>query len=488
MIIGDRSEEVRLSIREKAISSTYVMAGVLGFHDITPRLHLEMCNWIDGTSRRKLGLVPRDHLKTSVWTIANTIRRIVIDPNIRILIGNETATNAAHFLRRIKAVFERNDIFKWLFPEVIPDFSKVSKWSETEMIVPRTNDYPEATVETIGVGGAVVSRHYKLIKLDDLVGKEASESADVMQKTIDWYQYCESLLEDPRDVIETYGTRWSYNDIYAWIEKHEGQDIDRFFRSARDENGEPIWKERFPSGELDRIRRKMGTFKYSCQYENDPRDPESASFDEKWLRYYNYMAGSIVPEGGSPIDVASLSKFMRVDPAISERPGAARSAIVVDGVHSDGRVFLLEAWAKRCQPFEMLDVIFQMQKDYDCISVGVESVAYQRILKPIIEREAEQRGVWLNVVELRPDSREKKENRIRGVQPFLERGLIWVRRDQEDFLEEYRQFPVGKTVDILDAFAYGPHQWNAPLEGDELEEEREEHEFRYGSRSLTTGY
>jgi predicted phage terminase large subunit-like protein len=483
-----QTEQTRLSVADKARRSTYVMAGVLGFTDITPTLHLEMCNWIDGPGRRKLGLVPRDHLKTSVWTIANTIRRIVLDPNIRILIGNETATNAGHFLRRVKSVFERNSLFQWLFPEVIPDWSKVSKWSENEIIIPRTADYPEATVETIGVGGAVVSRHYKLIKLDDLVGKEASESADVMQKTIDWYQYCESLLEDPHDTIETYGTRWSYNDLYAWIERHEKDDIVRFFRACYNEESDPIWPERFDRVELERMRRKMGTFKFSCQYLNSPFDPESASFDEKWLRYYDYMSGAICPEGGSPIAVESLSKFMRIDPAISERPGAARSAIVVDGVHSDGRVFLLDAWAKRCQPFEMLEKMFDLYAEHDCISVGVEAVAYQRILKPIIEREAERRGIWVNVVELKPDTREKKENRIRGVQPYFERGLIWIKRDMEDFLEEFKQFPVGKTVDILDAFAYGPHQWNAPMEGDEEFEAHEEQVFKYGGRSEITGY
>jgi predicted phage terminase large subunit-like protein len=366
----------------------------------------------------------------------------------------------------------------------------LEKWSETEIIVPRANDYPEATIETIGVGGAVVSRHYKLIKLDDLVGKEASESTDVMQKTIDWYQYCESLLEDPHDSIETYGTRWSYNDLYAWILEHEAEDVDHFFRACYDESANPIWPERFDRVELERMRRKMGTFKFSCQYLNQPFDPESSSFDERWLRYYDYMAGAICPEGtGTPINVTNLQTFMRIDPAISERAGAARSAIIVDGVHSDERVFVLEAWAKRCQPYEMLDQMFKFYEQYNCLSVGIEAVAYQRILKPLIEHEAERRGVWVNVIELKPDTRERKENRIRGIQPYLERGLIWLRRDMDEFLEEYRQFPVGKTVDILDAFAYGPHQWSAPLEGEAESEAREEWQFEHNStRSEITGY
>src|SRR5206468_3676191 len=161
-------------------------------------------------------------------------------------------------------------------------------------------------------------------------------------------------------------TRWAYNDLYRWIEEHEAQDIDVFFRACFDEQGDSIWPERFPGNELDRIRRKIGSFKFSCQYLNAPHDPESSSFKESWLRWYVFSAGQILPESGSAIEVNSLRRFMRVDPAISERPGAARSAIIVDGVHQDGRKFLLETWAKRCQPFEMIEQIFQFQERYDC--------------------------------------------------------------------------------------------------------------------------
>lgn len=496
MTATDRAEQIRWDLRNQALSSTYFMAkAVLGFKDLVPGFHGEMCRFIESPATRKLGLAPRDHLKTSVWTIADTVRRIAADPNIRILLGNETATNASHFLRRIEAVFERNEVFRWLFPELIPDFSKTKKWSETEMLVPRSEDYPESTVEAIGVGGAVVSRHYNLIKLDDLVGKEASESDEVMRKTIDWYLYCESLLVRPTDEIHTYGTRWSYHDLYRWIETHE-PDCEMFHRSAIDAEGNTLWPERFDSSTLEKIRTKIGSFKFSCQYLNKPFDPEAASFHDSWLRYWAWAgrgeegdADVLLPEAGSSFRLGDLRRFMRVDPAISERAGAARSAIIVDGVKADGRKFVLEAWAKRCQPFEMIEKIFEFNARYDCESVGFESVAYQRILKPILESEAERRGIWLNIIELKPDSRERKENRIRGLQPELERGNIWIRRDMEDLIAEYQQFPVGATVDLLDALAYGPHQWEAPDLDAEGEQNEEQAEFVWRTtRSSVTGY
>lgn len=495
--LDDQSEENRLKIRHLAQTSTYFMGkAVIGFRDMTPHLHKEMCEWIDNGSTHKHGIVPRDHLKSSVWTIANTVKRIVSNPNIRILIGNETSTNASHFLMRIEKIWERNALFQWLFPELIPDFTRWSRWNATEMVVPRDADYPEATIEVIGVGGAVVSRHYNLIKLDDLVGKAASESGDVMKGTIDWYQYCESLLEDPnRDEIHNVGTPWGFADLDAWVRKHESDYIDIFFRSCYNSEGEPIWPERFDRIALERIRKKYGAFKFSCQYLCKPVDPESGSLDERDLRFYQWRNGSIAAKviGPTPlIDPAKLHVTMRIDPAISEKPGAARSAIVVDGVYKDGRVFLLEAWAKRCQPFEMLEKVFELFTKWQPVVVGFEAVAYQRILQPLIEKMADERGIFLNVLPMRPDSNTKKENRIRGaLQPVAARGLIWVHEDMEEFIQEWRTFPNGETVDLLDAFAFGPHVWEEQLDDDEQtiesDEELTEKDRELG-RSGLTGY
>ena len=458
---SERSENVRQSLRVQTQKSTYIMAkAIIGFKDLIPSLHGDMCAFIQGPARRKLGLAPRDHLKTSVWTIADTVRCIAANSDERILIGNETATNASHFLRRIQAVWERAPLFRWLFPELLVDTGK-TKWSESEMLIPRKHDFPESTVEVMGVGGAVVSRHYTRIKLDDLVGKEASESVDVMRKTIDWYLYCESLLEKPIDPIDTYGTRWTHKDLYAWIMEHE-TGIDIFHRKALKPNGTTLWPERFPPEEMLRIKHKIGPFKFSCQYQNEPFDPESVTFDPSWLRFYE-VEGWELDDGFVKVRMVGQPKPIRVvpvilvDPAISERDSAARSAVVCAGLDELERIIVLEAWAARCQPLQMIEKIFEMARRWDPMCVTVEGVAYQRCLKGFIEAECMRRGTWLNIREVRPGSREGKESRIRGLQPYAERGRLWVRRSTCGLMiEEFEAFPLSDTVDTLDALSYLP--------------------------------
>src|SRR5215471_4043018 len=96
---GSGGEEVLGRWRELGKASTYFMAHVIGYRDrnfkALGELHSRMGRWIQGGSKRKLGLVPRDHLKTSLWTIADTVRIVTCDEHARVLIKNEVDDNAS---------------------------------------------------------------------------------------------------------------------------------------------------------------------------------------------------------------------------------------------------------------------------------------------------------------------------------------------------------------------------------------------------------
>jgi hypothetical protein len=49
------------------------------------------------------------------------------------------------------------------------------------------------------------------------------------------------------------------------------------------------------------------------------------------------------------------------------------------------------------------------------------------------------------------ERREVKEARIRGLQPLFEQGLIEIRRDMSDFVDELLSFPRGKHDDLIDS-------------------------------------
>jgi hypothetical protein len=103
------------------------------------------------------------------------------------------------------------------------------------------------------------------------------------------------------------------------------------------------------------------------------------------------------------------------------------------------------------------------------------------------------RGNWLNIREVRPGSREGKESRIRGLQPYAERGRLWVRRSTCGLMiEEFESFPLSDTVDTLDALSYLPQVAVMPDVAEGLIEDPwgrdEERPFVFEGISSRTGY
>src|SRR5678816_682546 len=115
------NEELRQYLRQRCFESLYFFCKlVLGFHDMTPEFHGQICAYVQRPRRHKLIVMPRGHLKTSICTIAYSLWRVTQNPELRILIANATATNAEHFVRMIRGVVDSNEMYRWLFPEVLP--------------------------------------------------------------------------------------------------------------------------------------------------------------------------------------------------------------------------------------------------------------------------------------------------------------------------------------------------------------------------------
>ncbi len=295
--------------RRRAERSLYLFAkAVLGLTRLTPPLHKPVCDWLQGIPPyRKLLLLPRDHLKSSIVAKALPIH-LLIQPAAtnayfpgrdgsatRILLSNETATNAEHFLRWIMAKFETGALLRALWPARMWDNPRKQsrKWNEKECVIPRTDDFPESSIETIGVGGAITSRHYEVLIKDDLISVEAANSEIVMTTAIEWHKASRALLDPPDTALEfTVGTRWAVHDLYDFI--IETDPSVAVLKRAVVEDGVPI----FPVGgegvpmfglpTIDRLQKEFGVL-FPLLYMNDATDPSLTDFDLEQLREFEFV-------------------------------------------------------------------------------------------------------------------------------------------------------------------------------------------------------
>lgn len=514
------SEDVFRQVRQRIIEpgGLYFFNKVLcGFPDLSPRTHLPLTILVQRLLMKELPqrslLVeyPRKHMKTTIVTEGATLWRFAAhavmgeDLTTRAALASSTKTNAMRFLRLVKMIVETNPVLRSFLPEIVPDFGDEQVWNQDEVLFTRQRVFPEPSIDTIGAGTKTTSRHYTLLMEDDMINEENYDSPTAVAKAIEQHQLYENLLESNDDLRIVTGNSWSGADlndhiirtepdtIVFSVDAEDGVNWDRS-RHIPDDiaamceewgDGRGLWLERFPREALAKIRQKVGPRIYNAQYKNKPFDPDVVDFKQEWVQYYEWGKRGDgekvlkIHPAGRPMEIISLRDLHIVaawDPAMGRKTDSDRSAFVVTGVDPIGRIFVLDVLAVRMDPADFLDAIFDTLIRWGIRQVGIESVAFQRLifrtvdLKLKNERlEAEMKGdkkARANYIstgvftELRPLKGKDKEGRIRHLltAPFRD-GLIYLHASQIDLLSEYTMFPVGKTDDILDALAYTAMLW-----------------------------
>ncbi len=500
------SPEFLTQLRDLAKHSLYFLAkAILGFEDLTPHLHQEVCQFIqDLTKKHELILLPRKHFKSTISTISFPIWLHIQDwipsllmkgADVRILIANESATNSEHFLSIIESLWDQNELLNILFPQLVPDRSTRKRWNQKEMLLNRGKVWPEASIETIGVGGAAQSRHYEVHILDDLIGKDAMESEVVMDKAETWYDYSESLSVSPmRYVSRVLGTRWKKNDIYShMITKDKAKFEDAIYLRECRENGFPIFPEWYTNEYFEDLLAKNPAH-YFSQYCNNPSDPARCDFKMEWLKYYEWERVNSklyikLEDDDKLVPYSELDIVGAFDPSIDEKPTASKRAIVYPALDSKERVIVLDTYTSRDSLDKVLDVIFSTHSKWQPRVFGVEKAALQKVFIWVIEKESIIRKKWLSCTPVNVSTNRSKEARIRDtLQPIAAEGRLYIRHSMLELIEEWMDFPGGRTKDLLDALTMGIVLLRAPNSEEEDLEEREYEEKALDQRSSVTGY
>lgn len=540
----------RVGHRLNCLGSLYYFTTfALRKHRLTQHLHLPICLTLEKDSLKELLEIPRDHFKSTIcseaapmwWALPFTdedreylslhlkysdefIRWMerAHDQNTRTLLVSENIENATKLASRIEKHYRNNDLFRLLFPEILPDTSCV--WNAHSMTHMRTrNSSPqgEGTYDVLGVGGALQSRHYIRVIQDDIVGRKALDSDVVMEDTINYHKLLVGAFDaDPknagRDNDEVIvGNRWSWKDLNSYIREEESYfnitnhsaiggccDLHPF--------GKPIFPEEFTLDKLHRWEKRLGAYYYSCQFLNAPTAPGNTFFKEKDLRFFDYktiskedlrikivhevLQGEVIKD----LMPANLSISMVVDPNHAGNDGRCRHAITVTGVSNKPfRIYLLDIWAESCGYEQFVAKIFELAKKWKLRRVWLETIAAQKYLKAYLDYKKQVDKVEIKFEELKTDkTANAKARRIESLSVYTESNQLWVPKFGErnaQFMGEYLSYPHGKTKDILDTLGYAPQTWTGHSSFEEVVAfvNRQKNNFGGSMRTTTssvTGY
>lgn len=455
-------QDVRESLALKLQGDLYSFSKfVLGYRDMTVRAHGPMCTFLDGNpSKVKACGMPRNTFKSSIGTIARTMQRVIKNPDDTHLIANESATNAERFLGTIKQHAESNAVFRALYSSVIPKDTRATVWNNQSLRFNRDGIRPEPTVDAIGMTGTYTSRHYDHVNFDDIISEEASKSEKVMKDVTDRARKVRTLFRHPDiSTLTIMFTRWLYGDTYETLfDLFKGR-IAKMIRGAIEDDG-PIFPEFLSLETLAQIREELGEYAFSCMYMNSPRNEEVQDFNVQDLRWWRPddtgLYAILLDKEGRELRrwlFAQLDITVTVDLASAEKLSDDRNAVTTCGVTPNGEIIVLDSWARRCSPIELIKYLIYINRRFSPRAFGIEDVAYQKAFKTFLADYAanETDPIYFNVKPIK--AIKAKETRIRGLQPFAAVHKLYLLPEQHILRNEMAAFPLGQHDDALDSLS-----------------------------------
>lgn len=476
----------------------FAAKGVLGYDQLREEAHRPLCDFLTyDESMRKMVLMPRGHLKSTIGTVSRSIQKAAKSPDTyRGCIQNENATKANLFLWEIKQHWEKNEVLRSLYPELIPDkFSGPgSDWSADMASINRNSVMKESTWTTIGAGGSAVGLHFNHIIPDDLIGEQHKASRADMERVKVWNHGQEALLDNAdTNEICWIGTRKAVDDLYSDVmEIFEGE-LSLFIREPI-EDGKVIFPLKFSMERFERMMAKTPE-EWAHDYMNNPigkggRDWANLTIPEWRLADdgMTYIYRDPDTNERKTVRRADLDIVITVDPNSGKPHAPDQAAVMVHGTTPDDETLLLESKVGRPSPDGLVDWTFDLSVLWKPRVVGIEEAGQQNTLF-YFNKKCRTKKIFFYAVALKHKNQDK-ERRIRTAldTPLKGRRLI-VGPGMLTLKTAIKFFPQLSVHmwDEIDTVSYGPELYRKGLRTEDLERKKS-NETRILALRGRTGY
>lgn len=410
-------------------------------------------------NQASMDLAPRGHGKSTIGDVDFCITKVLRNPDIRIMIGSKTQTQASAFLKEIRTHFEQNVNLIRIFGDWKK--SRDNVWNDKEFTVNRrTVIKKEATVSALGASGAVVSKHFDIIIGDDLVGFENARTEAQRKVLKEWFYSSLYPTLEPDGEIHILGTRYSPMDLYEDLIKSKNYKVNvQQAITVKDGQEYSLWESKFSLEKLRSIREEAGLIIFNMQYQNNTELAKGKIFKYKYFKHFeeyevdydlNRVRVKVLDSQGVPYWIP-VRIYMGADLAISEDETSNNDYFVltVIGVDSNKNVYVLDYLKERLTFNAQLNAMLDYGKNkFPMVErIGVETVQYQKSLAQEIRRLS-----LLPVVNIQT-SKDKVTRAMRRSALF-ENGKVWFRIGMDDLEECLLLFPEVDHDDLFDGLDF----------------------------------
>ena len=182
--------------------------------------------------------------------------------------------------------------------------------------------------------------------------------------------------------------------------------------------------------------RAEGHHAFDCEYQNDPTNEDAAFFTG--MKFWVQPCRDWIFYGSHDPSLGRLNK--KRDPAATLVGGWDRN---------HGKLSVVEAKVARRLPDLQITHIIDFQREYQCLTWGIEAVQFQEFFRTELVKRSVQAGVPVPAVALTPHS--DKDLRIESLSPHVNNGLILFHPSHTVLNSQLRHWPEADHDDGPDA-------------------------------------
>lgn len=432
---------------EKVVNDLYLFYRFFVCDKFSENLHAphikslskELMKMTNGEYKRLCVAMPPRHSKSSLITISYPMWRIFQNPNMHILIVNNSSSLSEKFGIELREYIRE---YGKLFNVYLSDVKKSQSYL---MFADKDGKLYNGSIRLVGKGGAITGTSADLLIIDDPIKGTADDlTLNAFEKLYDWFKTIILQRLEPNSELVILHTRWGESDLIGQLKEHQADDYHFLEYSAILEDGTPLWKERYTTELLEHRREEMGNRMFEALYQQTPLDETSEFFDLTNLNYgkpqgdviASVRAWDIASSDGDLGDERDYSVGAKMD--LYPNGNVCITNIKRGQYGSNLKNILLETAISDGMDYHIL------------IETGIAGAGallqaeYEQVLKPyIVERALPVRS---------------KEDRATPFRNAILDGHIYfdIPKDQlEECNKEFKSFPRGKHDDIIDSLSHG---------------------------------
>lgn len=427
---------------------------------------------------RNVVAAPRGHAKSTTFTFKDDLHAILYGYKHYILILSDSSEQAEGFLEDIKTEIEDNG-------NIIMDFGDLrgeKVWRSGVMLTKS-----DIKVEAIGSGKKIRGRRHRnwrpdLIVLDDIENDENVNTPEQRRKLKNWFDKAVSKAGDTYTDIMYIGTILHYDSLLSkvlhnaeydraqyravisfatntklWDEweviytnlfndRHK-KDALEFYKAHEAEmleGTEVLWEEKLSYYDLMKMKVSEGTASFNSEMQNEPIDPDNATFNPEWFDYYD--PGQMDWNDPRYLFVGAN------DPALGKNKKSDTSSIINLALDTrTGYMYVADASVEKRKADVIIDDVIEMnrrlKRDYGrgFYKFGVETVQFQYFFKQVMAQKSAEEGEYLPIEEIQSSA--NKLLRIESLQPVVKNKYLKFNRDHKALLKQMEEFPMGRNDD-----------------------------------------